>query len=1035
MIRALVRLAVANPVAANLAVLALLVAGVRFYWTTPREVFPDFSLGKIEVQVAFPGASPEDVERLLTDPIEEVLAEVPDIDEMTSSSQENLVRIELLLTRGADMQEVLREVREALDRGDLELPSEAEEPIVRERETVFPVINVQVYGEAPWPVLHQAAKDVRRALGEIPQVRNVLAFGVRDPEVWVEVREAALEDHNLTLEQVAQAVQSRLREVPLGSLQEGSDEWLVGLQGRLESASDLSDLPVASDPNGRMLKLGEIARLSDTFERPRTRARFNGNPSIHMQVNKVADGDIIQLAAAIRAWVYEHADQMPAGVRLGFNSDLSIYVKNRLLVMTNTGKWGALLVLASLMIFLNLRVALAVALGIPVAFLGGLLLAGAMGVTLNMITMFALIVVLGMVVDDAIVVGENIHRRIEEGEEPHVAAVEGTLEVGPAVLATVITSVAAFLPILMLQGQIGLFMRPMPLVVSFCLLASLIEALTVLPVHIAHWVKPHTGRAGRPARSWLLPYRDRYLAFMDTCMRWRYVTVGVATAGAILVAGVARYHLPFRFFDDFETTMFYVGIEMPPGTPLDETERVARQVETVALDLPASELMSVHTLLGVSAADPSNYSLGSNLAQVWVELNEGAGRTLTSLEVMDWMRQRLEPLTPAWERIEVLPPDTGPSGKAVELILKGPDLAVLDRLASDVRRDLGSYVGTRAIRDNLRPGKRELDLELSAYGHRLGLNRNGLSAELRTALEGRVVGSLRRRGDDVDVRLKLPEAVRQDRGALLGLGLSLPQGGRIPMGQVVDVRESRGPMEITHLDRERSVRIVADVDRSKGNAAEIVTGVLARHADLSQTQPGYSLVAKGESDESARSMASLLQASLISAAIIYWILGALFRSYSQPLVIMFLIPFGLVGVLLGHWLMDRSITVMSMVGALALSGIVVNDSLILVDFANVRRRAGASLREALLDAGRLRFRPILLTTLTTMLGLMHLALFAKGQAQFLQPMAISLFFGLAVATGLILIVVPCAYWILQDVLDLPGRWRSRRAGPEGGVQG
>ncbi|HRV82872.1 MAG TPA: efflux RND transporter permease subunit, partial [Planctomycetota bacterium] len=444
----------------------------------------------------------------------EVLAEVPDIDEMTSSSQENLVRIELLLTRGADMQEVLREVREALDRGDLELPSEAEEPIVRERETVFPVINVQVYGEAPWPVLHQAAKDVRRALGEIPQVRNVLAFGVRDPEVWVEVREAALEDHNLTLEQVAQAVQSRLREVPLGSLQEGSDEWLVGLQGRLESASDLSDLPVASDPNGRMLKLGEIARLSDTFERPRTRARFNGNPSIHMQVNKVADGDIIQLAAAIRAWVYEHADQMPAGVRLGFNSDLSIYVKNRLLVMTNTGKWGALLVLASLMIFLNLRVALAVALGIPVAFLGGLLLAGAMGVTLNMITMFALIVVLGMVVDDAIVVGENIHRRIEEGEEPHVAAVEGTLEVGPAVLATVITSVAAFLPILMLQGQIGLFMRPMPLVVSFCLLASLIEALTVLPVHIAHWVKPHTGRAGRPARSWLLPYRDRYLAFM-----------------------------------------------------------------------------------------------------------------------------------------------------------------------------------------------------------------------------------------------------------------------------------------------------------------------------------------------------------------------------------------------------------------------------------------------------------------------------------------------------------------------------------------
>lgn len=1039
MIHALVRLAVRNPVAANLAVLALFLAGVGYYLTTPREVFPDFSLGTIEVQVAFPGASPEDVERLVTDPIEEALVEVPDIDEIRSSSQEHLARIEMTLIRGADVDEALREVREALDSGDLELPELAEEPVVRERETVFPVINVQVFGAAPWAVLHATAQDVRRDLAGIDGVRNVQVFGKRDPEVWVEVREEALQRYGLTMEQVAVALRARLQEVPLGSLQEGGGEWLVGLSGTVRSAADLADLPVWSDPTGSQLRLGQIARLTDTFERETTRARFNGQPTVHMQVNKVRDGDIIDLAETVQEWVAERQSSLPPGVQLGTNSDLSIYVKNRLDVMIDTGLLGAVLVLASLLVFLNLRVALAVALGIPISFLGGLLLAGALGVTLNMITMFALIVVLGMVVDDAIVVGENIHRRIEEGEDPQTAAVNGTLEVGPAVLATIITSIAAFLPILMLQGQTGLFMRPMPLVVTFCLLASLVEAFTILPVHIAHWVKPRSHAAEKPARAWFLPWRDRYLRVVRFCLHWRYATVGSAIAAALVVVTLARHHLPFRFFDDFETTMFYVAVDMPPGTPLEETARVARQVEAIAQDLPASDVLSVHTLLGVSAPDLSNYSVGSHLAQVWVELDEGEGRTRNSLQMMELMRERLLPLEPVWERLEVLPPDSGPSGKAVELIVRGPDLDVLRSLSQEVRTELATYAGTRGIRDNLRDGKRELALALNDEGRRLGLDRARLSSELRSALEGQVVGSLRRGGDDVEVRLKWPERVRYERDALLDRTLPLPSGDRIPVGRVVETEESRGPMEITHLDRVRSVSIVADVDRNKGNAADIVEGILATHADLNTRRPGYSITPKGESEESSRSVQSLLIASGFSLAIIYWILGALFRSYAQPFVIMGLIPFGLVGVFLGHWVMGVSVSIMSMIGALALSGVVVNDSLILVDFANVRRRGGATVEEALLDAGRLRFRPILLTTLTTMLGLMPLALFAQGQAKFLQPMAISLFFGLAVATVLILVVVPCFYWILDDILVGPrrlrDRWRASSAVEPGLVSG
>ncbi|MEZ5974498.1 MAG: efflux RND transporter permease subunit, partial [Planctomycetota bacterium] len=571
MLQSLVRTAVRNPVATNLAVLALLLAGLSFYLTTPREVFPDFSLGKVEVLVTMPGAGPEDIERRITDPVEEALAEIPDVDEITSTSQEGIVRLQLTLSRGADMEQVLRKVREAIDGGDLDLPDLADTPIVREVETIFPVINVQVFGPAPWRVLHETAKAVRRDLEAISGVRDVRVIGKRDPELWVELDPAALERHQLELAQVQAAVRARLMDLPLGRVQEEGGEWLVTWQDPIGRAEDLRELPIEVGREGQVLRLGQIAHLVDTFERERTRARFQGQPSVHMQVNKVADGDIIALADTVREYVAEQASRVPPGVQVGVNADVSIYVKNRLETMNSTARVGAILVLLSLLAFLNLRVALAVALGIPLAFLGGLLLAGSAGVTMNMITMFALIVVLGMVVDDAIVVGENIHRRIEEGEDPESAAVEGTLEVAPAVLATVATSVAAFLPLLMLEGQVGLFMRPMPLVVSFCLVASLAEALTALPVHIAHWAaRPRGGRAHAPkSTAWWLPLRALYLRFMETCLRLRYLTLTVVVCLAVLVAALVRYHLPMRFFDDFETTMFYVAVDLPPGTGLD----------------------------------------------------------------------------------------------------------------------------------------------------------------------------------------------------------------------------------------------------------------------------------------------------------------------------------------------------------------------------------------------------------------------------------------------------------------------------------
>jgi multidrug efflux pump subunit AcrB len=641
-----------------------------------------------------------------------------------------------------------------------------------------------------------------------------------------------------------------------------------------------------------------------------------------------------------------------------------------------------------------------------------------------------------MIVDDAIVVGENAYRLMEEGMDPKTAAVESAGEVGAPVLATILTSIAAFLPVLMISGTTGNFMRPLPLVVTFCLAVSLIEALCVLPAHLAHWTSARAmkHKASGTSTVWYEPVRRRYMALLELAVRWRYVSLAMVCALCLVLVSIAVFRTPFVLFDDFESKIFYVNMRMDPSSSLEETGELARPVEDALLDLPEEELESVNTLIGVSAIDANRYTVGRNLAQIWVELKEGGERVRSTADVIEAVRQSLSPPPTGIESISIAQPQAGPTGVAIQIAVRGPDLDVLREISTMIQEDLVTFAGVRDVRDDLIMGKRELRLRLLEEARLLGFTEAGVAAELRAAFEGTAFGSVRKGRDQVDLVVKFPEGERDRRDRFEDVRLTSPSGARVPLRMVVELTERTGPTVITRLDRERAVSVIADVNKAEGNAATIVAAIQERHRDLSQRFPGYELEFQGEQRETERSFGGLKSAFALSLLLIYMILGSLFRSFSQPLVIMFIIPFGVMGMVLGHLLMDRPISIMSLVGLLALTGVVVNDSLILVDFVNTRRRRGMAMITAVLEAGRLRFRPIVLTSLTTMLGLTPLTFFATGQARFLQPMAITMFFGLGLATFLVLLVVPCAYAVLEDALawvrSPRAMWAHMRGGEE-----
>jgi multidrug efflux pump subunit AcrB len=1011
----MVRYFVRNSVFVNLLMMVILVAGILIYLSITREIFPEFSLDSISVRTEYPGASPQEVEKLITIKIEDEIADIDGVDNIYSESQEGLSLITVELSDYADLNRGLNDISSAIDNIE-DLPEDADDPVVSEIKNAFPIITVSVFGGLPELTMKEIADDVRDNIREIPGVASVYLSGARDREIWVEVDPRHLEQYQLSLEDIKKALEAQNLNLPGGTIKTDRGEFLLRTVGEILEARELEGVILRSDPQGNVLTVSQVARVRDHFEEAVTLGRFNGQPAMNLAVSKEKRGDAIAISRSVRQFVAQYEKRLPPGTHLGVFNDFSVYVNNRLNTLKRNGLAGFALVLMILCIFFNFRVAGMTALGIPVSFAGALLLMQAFGISLNMMSMFSLILVLGIIVDDAIVVSENTYRYLEQGLSPQEAAVVGTQQVLAPVVATVITTIAAFLPMLLVAGTMGKFLSVIPKVVTFALLASLMEALVILPSHLAEWssIKYRKGGTHRSER-WFNALRGHYARFLAFSLRWKYVSLGASLGITAIMVTFALTRIPFTLFHEFESTQFFINVETPVTSKIEDTRDVIARIEKTLMEtLPPTELNSIASNVGLIFLDINRIVQGSNGGQIIVELTEANKRNRSSQEIINELRKRTEGI-PGATKIQYYKPQAGPGGAAIEIRVVGDKFPVLQEIAEKVKGFLATQPATKDIRDDFLPGKKELRIVARPEARSLGLDVSSIARQVRSSFFGTESSKILRSDEDIPIVVKYPEGFRDRPSRVEDLVLTTPGGEKVYFSEVAELTEASGNAKIVRSDQKRSITVLADVDEKEGNTLEITKQVRNRFANLGAQYPGYKLEFKGKRQEFEQSIQDLIKSFLVAVLLIYLILGALFKSYIQPLVVMLAIPFAANGVILGHTVMGLSLGILSMMGMVALAGVVVNDSLLLVSFVNELRREGTPMLQALVRSGQLRLRPILLTTITTAAGLTPLGFFASGQAKFLSPMAISIIFGLTVSTLLTLIIIPCSYAIVEEL--------------------
>ena len=813
--------------------------------------------------------------------------------------------------------------------------------------------------------------------------------------------------------------------------------------GARDLARDLEALAVRARADGRTVRLGDVAAVREGYAETVQHGRFKGQPAALVTVFKTSDEDAIEISRAVKRYVAEHPTACGGAVTLEVTTDLARLIQGRLDLMLGNAAQGMILVFLCLALFMELRVAFWVAWGVPLSLLGGFVLMAFSGVTINLLSLFGMIVVLGMLVDDAIVIGESIYTRMQRGEPLTQAAIRGAEEVTWPVVASVMTTVLAFLPLMFIAGRMGKFLGVLPVIVIAALCVSLLDAFLMLPGHLAHPTRLWRGEwLPAPVRlAWarLSARRDRdmnqrlpdaYERLLRGALRWRYPVLGGTVAALCLSVGlVAGGIIEFVLFQEVDAETISIDLEMAPGTSEARTAEVAAQVERDAMACP--EVTSVFAVHGAGMSDMGAMAVTdpATVAQLVVELEESETRERKggrkSRDVVAQLRAGTATI-PGVQRLRIEARSGGAQGPDLQVRVRGDDLDTVAAAVRHVRDAIAALEGTEEIRDDLQPGKREVRLTVGPGTAALGLTTRALALETRHALFGAEAQRLQTEDDEVMVRVVLPEAARRDLRDLGLLRISTPSGGRVPLEEVGRIDSGRGYASLRRVDGKRAVTVEADVDETRANVAEVTRRLATDLAGIGTRFPGVSIAFEGRQKETVESLGSLAISTPLACFGIYALIAMVFRSYVQPLIVMTAIPFGLVGAVAGHLVMGYPFTLLSLIGIVALSGIVVNDSIVMVAFMNREGRSRASLLEAVVAGGRARLRPIILTSVTTIAGLAPLMLQRSFQAQFLIPMAISICFGLVFSTVLTLIVVPALYLALDDARRLAGWiWSGR----------
>ena len=1024
-----------NGVAANLMMVFIMMSGIIAVTTVREELMPEIELDRISIQVPYLGAAPEEVEEAVTIRIEEAIQGLDGIKQIQSTAAEGMGTVIVELELGADARKVVDEVKSSVD-AITTFPVETEKPIIRELTSRMQVADIAIFGDVDLFTLKATAERVRDELTAIPGITQVEIVSAPPYEISIEVSEVALRRHGLTFDQIADAVRRSSLDMPGGSVRTEGGEILLRTLGQAYRGEEYENLVVWTRADGSRLRVGDVATVVDGFAETDQFARFDRTPTMMVSVFRTGDQSALELAALVHAYIDEAQTRLPDGLSLTIWQDSAQMLGNRLSLMLRTGATGFVLVFVALALFLDLRLALWVSLGIPISFLGALALMPTFDISINMMSLFAFVTVLGIVVDDAIIVGENIFRHQEEHGEGLRGSIEGAQEIAKPVIFAVLTTVAAFTPLLFVPGMMGKMFRLIPLVVIPCLLFSLIESLGILPAHLSHLKKRGTpgvwGRfQGLFANGLKLFIRRVYQPTLEFGLRWRYLTAAVGIATLILTGGmVLGGWTSFHFFPSMEVDVMAASITLPQGTPVSVTSAAVEKLEVGAARLRARLLeetgQDYFRHVAASVGDQPMASRGggggfgpnaslaaTHVGEVTVELAPSETRVYTSEQLGLMWRELTGPIPEAVDvdfAMSMMTP-----GDDIDVQLAGPNTDDLRAAADDVKRRLAEYAGVFEISDSFRAGKEEIQLSIRPAAQTLGLTLQDLGRQVRQAFYGEEAQRIQRGRDDVRVMVRYPRDDRRSLGDLENMRVRTPNGGEVPFSQVAVVESGRGFASIRRVDRNRAVNVTASVDAAVTSAGQVVSDLEARILpEVLASYPGVFYSFEGAQAEQVDAVAGLQLGFILALLMIFALLAVPLRSYVQPLIIMSAIPFGLVGAVWGHFIMGLDVTMMSMFGLVALSGVVVNDSLIMVDFINRKRRLHLDIATAVREAGVNRFRPILLTSLTTFVGLVPLMTSKSFNAAFMVPMAVSLAFGVLFATFITLMLVPTAYLILDD---------------------
>ena len=1057
-----------NNVTVNLIMIFIIVAGLLTLVKMRREMFPQFALDMINVRVDYPGASPEEIEEGICIKIEEQIQGIEGITRTVSTAREGSGSVLVELAAGTDVQKVLDEIKTEVDRIDT-FPEDAEEPVIVEIVKRDPVISVAVYGDVSEKQLRKMAETIRddlldaKPLGRKPaaswldlfanlfaalkfkspdSITQIDLVGVRDYEIAVEVSEENLRRYGLSFDQVVSAVRSASIDLPAGTIKTRQGEIFVRSKGQRYIGPEFETIPMITLPDGTVVRLGEVATIVDGFQDVDIRTRFNGKPAALVQVNRTAKQDIIEIAQIVKDYVTAKRSEMPDSIQIATWGDLSVMVQDRIDLLLRNGIQGITLVFISLALFLNFRLAFWVSIGIPIAFMGAFLVLDFLDQTINMISLFAFIMTLGILVDDAIIVGENIYTHYGRGKRPEPAVVDGLGEVGGPVVMAVTTTLVAFIPLMFISGIMGKFIAVMPMAVIAILTVSLGEALIILPSHLNHALIQSEKTKGRMS-SWHEGLRARverglnttierlYAPAIHYAVKNRYFTFAIGLGILIISLGIViGGYVPFVFFPKGESDWLIAEVNYPLGTPFDLTSQTVGRIEQKAFELNSqfeqfSEkngdvVKNTFSLIGlIPRRDWKPEEIGSHVGEVWIELVSSENRTgLSSNIILNAWRERIGEI-PGVEQLSFFTLEGGPAGNPIEIQLSGRDFEQLRRAADELKAAIATYPGTYDISDNFKPGKPEKKIRIKAGAKSLGITMRDVARQVRQGFYGEEALRIQRGRDDVRVLVRYAADERRSVAGIDEMRIRTPDGWEIPIEEVTTITDDRAYSVINRVNRKRTITVISDIDEASANASNIVSDLKASFLPrLTEGYHGLTYDLEGQEKRTRESLDSLKVGYSLALMGIFLLLASQFRSYVQPIIIMVAIPFGLIGAIVGHWIMGMQITIISVFGIVALSGIVVNDSLILIDFINRAVRDGMPLNRAVIESGKVRFRPVLLTSVTTIAGLIPLLLERSFQAQFLIPMAVSICFGLLAATVLTLLYVPALYLIVDDARRL-----------------